>query len=106
ASWRVAPSPGGSWGSRLPPEWRWAAASPPPGTYPGRGPRWAPPLGPASWRGGRKRPSPRSAGSRASLQGPVCMGKRPDARTTPYRTAPLGIASAPSNVCTPSPDPT
>jgi hypothetical protein len=95
-------------------------SSPPPGTYPGRGPRWAArarqlAAGPRSVWGGsrarqlagsRKRPSPRSAGSRASLQGPVCMGKRPDARTTPYKTTPLGIAFAPPNVCTPLSGPT
>ena len=79
-------------------------SSPPPGTYPGRGPRWA--ARARQLAGSRKRPSPRSAGSRASLQGPVCMGKRPDARTTPYKTTPLGIAFAPPNVCTPPSGPT
>ena len=123
--WGIAPSPGVASGLRAAARWAWAARVASWRRPGGEGERpytstyifqssfrniyWAGAAvaaGFASWPAGRERLSPRSAGSRASLQGPVCMGKRPDARTTPYKTTPLGIASAPPNVCTPPLGPT
>ncbi|KAF7174107.1 hypothetical protein CNMCM6106_008203 [Aspergillus hiratsukae] len=37
---------------------------------------------------------------RANLTGPLCMGARVDARTTPYKTGPPPARSGPGNVCT------
>ncbi|KAK9543524.1 hypothetical protein V6Z77_010188 [Aspergillus fumigatus] len=37
---------------------------------------------------------------RANLRGPLCMGARANARTTPYRMGPPPARSGPGNVCT------
>ncbi len=37
---------------------------------------------------------------RANLRGPLCMGARVDARTTPYKMGPPPTGSGPGNVCT------
>jgi hypothetical protein len=37
---------------------------------------------------------------RANLTGPLCMGARVDARTTPYKMGPPPAGSGPGNVCT------
>lgn len=37
---------------------------------------------------------------RANQRGPLCMGARVDARTTPYKMGPPPAGSGPGNVCT------
>ena len=42
---------------------------------------------------------------RANLRGPLCMGARVNARTTPYKMGPPPARSGPGNVCTHDDDP-
>ena len=70
-----------------------------------RAPAWREPTGPAplARTGAPDGPSdqvPLRPKQRANLRGPLCMGARVDARTTPYKMGPPPARSGPGNVCT------